>query len=86
MLLADNGVFRGSIERDRLPADADDDEPAARYAEIRPVTATPGMPVPEAVALLKGQSEPRLIVLDEDGRRLRGLLCLNRGAQGFCVR
>lgn len=86
MLLTDNGIFRGSIERERLPADADDDEPAARYAEIQPVNATPGMPIPEAVALLERQNEPRLIVLDDDGRQLRGLLCLNRSANGFCVR
>jgi CBS domain-containing protein len=86
VLLTDNGVFRGSIERERLPAEADDDEPAARYAEIQPVTATPGMPISEAVALLERQNEPRLIVLDDDGRQLRGLLCLNRTANGFCVR
>jgi CBS domain-containing protein len=86
VLLTDDGVFCGSIERDRLPADANDDELAAHYAEIQPVTATPGMPIPEAVALLERQSEPRLIVLDDDGRQLRGLLCLSRGTNGFCVR
>jgi CBS domain-containing protein len=86
VLLTDNGIFRGSIERERFPADADDNEPAARYAEIQPVTATPDMPIPEAVALLERQAEPRLVVLDDDGRQLRGLLCLNRTENGFCVR
>jgi CBS domain-containing protein len=86
VLLADDGIFRGSIQRARLPADAADDEPAARYAETQPVTATPAMPIPEALALLDRQPEPRLIVLDEDGQHLRGLLCFNRTAQGFCVR
>jgi CBS domain-containing protein len=86
VLLTDNGIFRGSIERERFPAEADDDEPAARYAEIQPVTATPDMPIREAVALLERQAEPRLVVLDDDGRQLRGLLCLNRAANGFCVR
>ena len=58
VLLTDNGIFRGSIERERLPADADDDEPAARYAEIQPVTATPDMPIPEAVALFEARPSP----------------------------
>jgi CBS domain-containing protein len=86
VLLADDGVFRGAIERDQLPADAAEDEPAARYADTAPLTATPAMPIPEAIALLEHQAEPRLIVLDEDGATLRGLLCFNRGSDEFCVR
>jgi CBS domain len=86
VLLADDGVFRGAIERDQLPEDALADEPAARFAATEPVTATPAMPVPEAIKLLDGQAEPRLIVLDEDGATLRGLLCFNRGSDEFCVR
>jgi len=86
VLLADDGVFRGAIERDSVPADAADDESAARYADAEPVTATPTMPIPEAIKLLDDQPEPRLIVLDEDGATLRGLLCFNRGSSEFCVR
>jgi CBS domain-containing protein len=86
VLLADDGVFRGAIERESVPADAADDEPAARYADTDPVTATPGMAIPDAVKLLDDQPEPRLIVLDEDGATLRGLLCFNRGSSEFCVR
>lgn len=86
VLLADDGVFRGAIERDQLPADAPAGEPASRYADTEPVTATPATPIPEAIKLLDGQSEPRLIVLDEDGATLRGLLCFNRGSDEFCVR
>jgi hypothetical protein len=42
----------------------------------------------EAVSLLEGRDEPRLVVLDEDGVTLRGLLCAKdtTGAAGFCVR
>jgi hypothetical protein len=40
----------------------------------------------DAVALLEGRDEPRLVVLDEDGVTLRGLLCGNPTATGFCVR
>jgi len=86
VLLADGGVFRGAIERDHLPEDAPEDEPAVRYADIEPVTATPAMPISEAIELLDDQAEPRLIVLDEDGATLRGLLCFNRGSSEFCVR
>ncbi|HEY1519093.1 MAG TPA: CBS domain-containing protein [Solirubrobacteraceae bacterium] len=86
VLLADDGIFRGAIQRDDLPADALADERATRYADTQPVTATPAMPIPDAIKLLEGQSEPRLIVLDEDGATLRGLLCFNRGSDEFCVR
>ena len=87
VLLADEGgTFRGALERDALPVDARDDEQAATYADTDPATATPDMPIPEAIKLLDSRSEPRLIVLDEDGATLRGLLCFNRGSSEFCVR
>jgi len=86
VLLADDGVFRGAIEREAVPADAPDDAPAMRYADTAPVTATPATPISEAIKLLDGQAEPRLIVLDDDGATLRGLLCFNRGSSEFCVR
>jgi CBS domain-containing protein len=85
VLFADDGVFRGAIERDRLPADAPADDAALRYADTEPVTATPAMLIPEAIKLLDDQPEPRLIVLDEDGSTLRGLLCFNRSSSEFCV-
>ncbi len=86
LLASDDGTFRGAIERDALPAAARDDEHAAIYADTEPVTTTPDTPIPEAIRLLEDQPEPRLIVLDEDGATLRGLLCFNRGSSEFCVR
>jgi CBS domain-containing protein len=86
MLFADDGAFRGAIERDGLPAEAADDEPAIRYADLRPLTVTPATPMSEAISLLKDRAEPRLIVLDDDGVTLRGLVCVNASATGFCVR
>lgn len=86
VLLADGGIFRGAIDRDRLPDDAPADEPAVTYADTEPVSAAPAMPIAEAFELLEEQAEPRLIVLDEDGTTLRGLLCFNRESQEFCVR
>jgi hypothetical protein len=85
VLLAEDGVFRGAIERDGLPTGASDDEPAARYANTAVATATPAMPMVDAVALLDDRPEPRLIVLDDDGTTLRGLLCFSRGSSEFCV-
>jgi CBS domain-containing protein len=85
VLLAEDGIFRGAIERDGLPESAAGDEAAARYAQTQVPVATPDMPMAEAAALLDDRDEPRLIVLDVDGVRLRGLLCFNRTASGFCA-
>lgn len=86
VLLAEDGVFRGAVERDQLPEEAAADEPAARYADRERATATPAMPITDAIRLLYDQAEPRLIVLDDDGATLRGLLCFNRSSGEFCVR
>lgn len=86
VLLADDGRFVGAIERDAVPVDAADSAPARDYIDADPLTVTPAMPMTEAMTLLEGRSEPRLIVLDEDGATLRGLLCANGSATGFCVR
>ena len=85
-LLADGHRFAGVIERDGLPDGAPDDAAASEYVEADPLTVPPGLPVSDAVKLLAGRSEPRLIVLDEDGVTLIGLLCANPSATGFCVR
>ena len=86
VLLADDGVFRGAIERELLPERAPADEQALRYADTDPVTTTPSVPVSEAIGLLDARDEPRLIVLDDDGPTLVGLLCFNRASSGFCVK
>jgi CBS domain-containing protein len=86
VLLAEDGVFRGAIERDGLPATATDEDPALRFADAEPLSTTPGTPMRDALALLDGRGEPRLVVLDEDGVTLRGLLCADTAGTGFCVR
>jgi CBS domain-containing protein len=86
VLLAQDGVFRGAIERETLSATAADDDRAERYADTAPPTVTPDMTVAQAIELLDARGEPRLIVLDADGVHLRGLLCFNRSSSGFCVR
>ena len=86
VLLADNGVFRGAIERELLAAEAGPDEPASGYVENDPVTTTPGVPISDAIELLDARAEPRLIVLDDQGATLLGLLSFNRSSSGFCVK
>jgi CBS domain-containing protein len=66
--------------------DALDDEPASRYVEQEPAIVSPSTPMSAAVRLLEARREPRLIVLDDDGVTLRGLLCANESATGFCTR
>ncbi len=86
VLLAEGAAFRGAIERDRLPSGAADDDPVLPFAEAEPLSTTPDTPMHEALALLDGRQEPRLVVLDEDGVTLRGLLCADSAGTGFCVR
>ncbi len=86
VLLADDERFVGAIERGGLPGDASDDAPATSYIEPNPLTSGPRTPMTDAIELLESRDEPRLIVLDEDGVTLRGLLCANRTATGFCIR
>ncbi|MBV9682007.1 MAG: CBS domain-containing protein [Solirubrobacterales bacterium] len=86
VLLTEGGAFVGAIERDRMPVDGPDSTPARECAQPEPATATPRMPMFEALKLLEARDEPRLVVLDEDGVTLRGLLCANADATGFCIR
>jgi CBS domain-containing protein len=86
VLLVEDDAFRGAIERDGLPGAARDDEPAVRYAEREPLTTTPDTPMRDVLPLLDGRKEPRLVVLDEDGTTLRGLLCADSSGAGFCRR
>jgi len=85
-MLADDGRFAGLIERDGVPADAPDGARAVSYLEPAPTTATPETRMSEAVELLEGRSEPRLVVLDADGITLRGLVCVSADGTGFCRR
>jgi CBS domain-containing protein len=86
VLLADDERFVGAIERGGVPPDAPGDAPGRSYVEREPLTTIPETPMTDAIRLLEGRDEPRLIVLDADGVTLRGLLCGNRTATGFCVR
>jgi len=86
VLLVEGSTFVGAIDREAVGPQDPDDGPAAPLATRRVPTVTPATPVAAAVELLERSHEPRLVVLDEDGRTLRGLLCFNQSSASFCVR
>jgi CBS domain-containing protein len=86
VLLVDGTAFRGAIDRDAIDPEAVAGTPAARYANGSIATVTPATAIADAIVLLEHSGEPRLVVLDEDGQTLRGLLCFNRSSASFCLR
>ena len=86
VLLVEGDAFRGAIERDGVPSSVADDEPALPHADATPVSTTPDTAMRDALELLDGRDEPRLVVLDEDGVTLRGLVCADSAGTGFCQR
>jgi CBS domain-containing protein len=86
VLLVDGSTFRGAIDRNALHPEAPGTAAAVAFARRDVATVTPATPVADAVELLERNREPRLVVLDEDGHTLRGLLCFNQSSASFCVR
>lgn len=86
VLLVNGSAFQGAIDRDALDPKAPDTTPAVAFARRDVATVTPATSLADAVELLDGNREPRLVVLDEDGETLRGLLCFNQSTASFCVR
>jgi CBS domain-containing protein len=83
-LLVDGPEFVGVVHRDALPDDASDGHPARGLASRDVATIDPDAPLAEALSVLDERAERRLVVLDRDGRTLRGLLCLTGDRDGFC--
>jgi CBS domain-containing protein len=83
-LLVDGAEFAGVVQRDELPDDAADGQPARALASRDVATIDPDAPLAEALSVLDESAERRLVVLDPDGRTLRGLLCLTGDRDGFC--
>ena len=84
-LLADGGRFAGAIAPSELPDDAPPSAPARDYARLDVPTMTPDATMADALALLDRRGDYRLVVLDDDGTTLVGLLCLDRTRAGFCT-
>ena len=83
-LLVDGGALAGAVERGDLPEAASDGAPAADYAGGA-ATVSVETPLDEALAVLAGRAEQRLVVVDADGVTLQGLLCPSGGGNSFCV-
>ena len=83
-LLVDDGEFRGAIDRGALPGDAADDAGALGYTATDPPTISPDAAVTDALEALHGRESRRLVVLEPDGAKLLGLVCLNTHGTAFC--
>ncbi|CAB4686385.1 MAG: CBS domain-containing protein [Actinobacteria bacterium] len=85
ILFADDAVFRGALDRADLPEAGQDNELAVAFARTDVVTVTPSQAMHDVMAAFEGLNERRIVVLDEDGASLRGLLCLKRDGRAFCA-
>jgi predicted transcriptional regulator len=83
-LLVDGARFAGTVERDDVPADAGDDEPARAFARVEAELVRPDVLVRDVLPQLDGTREGRLVVVDDDGTTLRGLLCRRSVDDAFC--
>jgi CBS domain-containing protein len=82
LVVVDGERFTGTVGRDDLP-DGDDGTLAAIARDDGPRLA-PDDTVERAVSLMQELGAERVPVVDPDGV-LRGLVCLNRGADHFCA-
>lgn len=83
-LLVDGAAFAGALDRDDLPADAADTAPARPHAHRDVATISPDRCMQDALAVLDEHHTNRLVVIDDDGATLAGLLCLDLQRAGFC--
>ena len=83
-LLVDGDAFAGLVNRVDLPEAARDDAPARDFADAGVVTVRPSTALTEAVKTLDADQGRRLVVLEDDGRTLAGLLCLDESRSSFC--
>jgi len=85
LVVLDGDAFYGTLERGDLPQTASDDAPAAEFVRTGVETVAPDVPFVEAMPLLEGNAEGRLVVVDRDGMTLRGLLCLRGDTDELCL-
>lgn len=83
-LLVDGTVFAGMINRGDVPSTGSDDAPARDFARTDVPTVRPDAKVADAIAVLDSNRDRRLVVLDDDGVTLAGLICLDESRDSFC--
>ncbi len=85
-LLTDGDHFLGAVQRRDLEQAGDAQAPAADFAQRQPDSISPDDPASEALARLDASGDGyRLVVLDEGGTLLAGLVCLNSARTHFCL-
>lgn len=84
VLLVEGTAFAGAIERDDVGDELADDAPARALAAPEVETIGADALLQDAVGQLDASGARRLVVLDADGTRLLGLLCLKGDRAGFC--
>ena len=84
VLLVEGATFAGAIEREDVGDELAPDAPARLLAARDVETIGPDAPLGEAVERLDASGSRRLVVLDDDGTSLLGLLCLKGDRAGFC--
>jgi CBS domain-containing protein len=84
-LLVEGPRFVSMVVRSDLPDGVADAEPALAYGSRDAPRVAPGMLVRDALALLEGATENRLVVLGDDGETLQGLVCLRATADALLV-
>lgn len=83
-VLTDGDTFVGVLTRSDIPAILAPGAPVRQHARRHVPTTTPSRPMAEAMATLDERGLARMVVLEEDGERLAGLLCLDTQRNGFC--
>ncbi len=83
-LLVAGTSFAGLLNRADLPADASASVPAREFARTDVPTISPHARVADAIAVLDAADDRRLVVLDDDGVTLAGLICLDESRDSFC--
>jgi predicted transcriptional regulator len=83
-LFVDGERFAGLAYPEDVPATADPSGRAHPYARRTVATIDARADVADALAIMDGRGERRLVVLGRDGVTLSGLLCLDKTGQRFC--
>jgi CBS domain-containing protein len=84
LLVDDDGIYSGHIQREDIPESEPDEAPILLHIRRDCPQIGPDDSVAEALPLATDAYDNRLVVVGEDGR-LEGLLCLNRRDGYLCV-
>lgn len=84
LVVVDGERFAGVVARGDLPPDGHDDGSLADLARLDGPRLDPADSVASALQMHESTGAERIPVVDSDGV-LRGLVCLNSGADHFCA-